>query len=152
MIAIEGSQIHSCNSYLARRESTPRRLEAREKSFGRPLSHTYTSASLRCSLLSLARALWRIVGARQGSSQHGRPPAVAAGGLVPSQTYKDLVACADNTAVFCTLKQILDVESGRFQRRIIHRIQHFFAFDFILFHFISWLLRTALGENSVPST
>ena len=54
---------------------------------------------MRGSLLSLTRALWRIVGARQGSSQHGRPPAVTAGGLVPSQTYKDLAACADNTAV-----------------------------------------------------
>ena len=54
---------------------------------------------MRGSLLSLTRALWRIVGARQGSSQHGRPPAVTAGGLVPSQTYKDLAARADNTAV-----------------------------------------------------
>ena len=55
---------------------------------------------MRGSLLSLTRALWRIVGARQGSSQHGRPPAVTAGGLVPSQTYKDLAARADNTAVY----------------------------------------------------
>ena len=39
---------------------------------------------MRGSLLSLTRALWRIAGARQGPSQHGRPPAVAAGGLVPS--------------------------------------------------------------------
>ena len=36
------------------------------------------------------------MGARQGSSQQGRPP--TDGGLVPSQTSKDLAACADNTA------------------------------------------------------
>ena len=61
--------------------------------------HAYTGVSLRCSLLSLARVLWRIEGARQTSSQHGRSPIVAAGGLVPSPNYKDQVAYADNTAV-----------------------------------------------------
>ena len=71
----------------------------RENLFGRPVSRAYTRVSLRCSLLSLARAVLRIVGARHGSSQHGRSPAVAAGGLVPSQTYKDLEECADDTAV-----------------------------------------------------
>ena len=70
---------------------------AREENFGRPPRHAYTRASLRCSVLSLARAVLRIVGARQGSSQHGRSPAVAAGDLVPSQTYKDLVECAHDT-------------------------------------------------------
>ena len=76
----------------------PRRLEARGKKNGCPNPHAYTRVSLRCSLLSLARAILRIVGARQGSSQHGKPSAVADGGLVPSQFYKDIVECSDDTA------------------------------------------------------
>ena len=64
---------------------------------GRP-EGLWPRRSLRCSLLSLARAVLRILAARQGSSQQGRSPAVAAGGLVPSQTYEDLVECADDTA------------------------------------------------------
>ena len=80
---------------------------ARGKTFGRPPPHAYTRVSLHCSLLSLARAVLRIVSARQGSSQYGRSPALAARGLVPSQTYKDLVECADDTAVFSGLSGAL---------------------------------------------
>ena len=69
-----------------------------EKKIGRPPPEAYTRVNLGCNVLSLARALLRMVGARQGSSQHGRSMAVAAGGLVSSQTYKDLVECADDTA------------------------------------------------------
>ena len=65
----------------------PKRREAREIQFWPPIPCLlYFRASLRCGLLSLARALWRIVGALQGSSQQGRPPAVADGGLVGSPT------------------------------------------------------------------
>ena len=75
-----------------------RKLVAREEKKGRPLPEAYTWVNLGCNFLSLARAVLRMVGARQGSSLHGRSTAVAAGGLVSSQTYKDLVECADDTA------------------------------------------------------